>query len=135
MLKSLVLAGLAAAALTPCLASAQTAYDEEHYGPPPGVQVEPNDNLTIWENRGNTQAREQWMEERIRHRVSDGAITQAQADHDMGRLREIQAMDDGFRRDNGGHLTPDQRHQINDRLEHLADMILAEENKTAAESR
>lgn len=131
MLKSLLLAGLAAAALAPSLAGAQPA-DEERYGPPPGVQVAPNDDLTVWENRGNTQAREQWMEQRIRSRASDGSITQEQATRDMGHLREIQAMDDGFRRSNGGSLAPDQRHQINQRLEHLADMILAEENQTAA---
>lgn len=134
MLKSLVLAGLAAAALAPSLASAQPAgaYDENHYGPPPGVQVAPDDNLTVWENRHNTQAREQWMEQRIHHRVGDGAITQEQANRDLAHLREIQAMDDGFRRSNGGTLTFDQRRQINQRLEHLADMILAEENRTAA---
>jgi hypothetical protein len=134
MLKSLVLAGLAAAALTPSLAGAQPAYDEEHYGPPPNVQVAPNDDLTVWESRHDTHAREQWMDQRIRHRVSDGAITQQQADRDLAHLHEIRAMDDGFRRSNGGELTPEQRHQINDRLEHLADMILAEENQTAAAS-
>jgi hypothetical protein len=134
MLKSLVLAGLAAAALAPSLASAQPAgaYDENHYGPPPGVQVAPNDNLTTWENRRNTQEREQWMDQRIRSRVGDGSITQDQANRDMAHLHEIQAMDDGFRRSNGGTLNPDQRRQINQRLEHLADMILAEENRTAA---
>ena len=132
MLKSLVLAGLAAAALAPSLAAAQTAYDEEHYGPPPGAQLAPNDDLTVWKDRHNTQEREQWMEQRIRHRVSDGAITQEQADRDMAHLREIQAMDDGFRRTNGGPLSMDQRRQVNERLEHLADMILAEENRTAA---
>lgn len=132
MLKSLLLAGLAAAALAPSLAGAQPAYDEEHYGPPPGAQVAPGDNLTVWENRGATQQREQWMEQRIHHRVGDGALTQDQATRDLAHLHEIQAMDDGFRRSNGGHLTPDQRHQINQRLEHLADAILAEENQTAA---
>ena len=132
MLKSLVLAGLAAAALAPSLAAAQTAYDEEHYGPPPGAQLAPNDDLAVWQNRHDTQAREQWMGERIRHRVSDGSITQAQADRDMARLDEIRAMDNGFRRTNGGPLTPDQRRQINLRLEHLADTILAEEDGSAA---
>jgi hypothetical protein len=134
MLKSLVLAGLAATALAPSLVGAQPtgAYDEDHYGPPPGAQIAPNDDLTIWKNRHDTQAREQWMDQRIRSRVSDGSITQAQADRDMARLSEIRAMDDGFRRTNGGPLTPDQRRQINLRLEHLADTILAEENETAA---
>lgn len=132
MLKSLVLAGLAAAALAPSLATAQTAYQEDHYGPPAGVHVAPNDNLTVWENRHNTQSREDWMEARIHHRVADGAITQPQADRDLARLHEIRAMDDGFRHTNGGPLTFDQRRQVNLRLEHLADTILAEENRTAA---
>jgi hypothetical protein len=134
MLKSLVLAGVAVAAIAPALASAQPTvpYDENNYGPPPGVEVAPNDDLTTWRNRHDTHAREEWMEARIRHRVSDGALTQAQADRDMAHLHEIRAMDDGFRSSNGGDLTPDQRHQINLRLEHLADTILAEENATAS---
>jgi hypothetical protein len=134
MLKSMVLAGLAAAALAPSLASAQPmgAYNEDNYGPPPGVQAAPNEDLTVWQNRHNTRAREEWMEERIRHRVGDGALTQDQANRDLAHLHEIRAMDDGFRQSGGGELTFEQRRQINQRLEHLADMILAEENSTAA---
>ena len=134
MLKSLVLAGLAAAALAPSLASAQPtgAYSEDNYGPPHGVEVAPNDDLTTWRNRHDTQQREEWMEARIRHRVGDGALTQDQADRDLARLHEIRAMDEGFRQSGGGELTMEQRHQINLRLENLADTILAEENRTAA---
>jgi hypothetical protein len=138
MMKAL-LAGLAAAALIPAVGAAQGyaapppgappgAYDENNYGPPPGAEVDPGDNLGAWRNRHDTRAREEWMEQRIHARMADSSLNEAQARTDLARLHEVRAMDEGFRNAAGGELSPDQRREINTRLERLADTILAQED-------
>jgi hypothetical protein len=68
----------------------------------------------------DTRAREQSLEAALERRMDDGVVSQRDGRRAMRDLRDIDAVDAAYRNGAGGRLTPDQRRDIEARLDALA---------------
>ena len=123
MRKLLLIASLAVLA-TPCVALAQ---DDPNMAPDndkaPAAADVPNagdygKDVAYSGAPDDVMSREAWLDGQIRHQEMSGAISDYDAMHDRQLLASVRRQQDEFQADHGA-LTPDDRDELNSRLDGL----------------
>ncbi len=81
-----------------------------------------------WDASGDTRNKEDWIERSIRARVAEGSLSRVESRRALRRLNEIRRMDADYRNDDG-EMSPDQRADIEARLDGLRSNVFANQDR------
>jgi hypothetical protein len=82
----------------------------------------------------DTREREDWLQTRIQQRIADGQLDDRRGRHALRDLDDIRRMDADYR-EADGHLNPDQRRDIQERLDTLRASVWADRNQADVRDR